>query len=340
MSSSWAEMKPSLSSMVERTEKGAVKAVKAVMNYVTVDTRAPYSPRDSSGSDGEVKDITWDQLEVCVYNGRLQDLTFHENGFQLVESELPQKYDLDFYNQKDVVEHYYPLCQEILRQHLGEDVKVYAFDHNVRSNGSRRDLENSNGALVQNPLGLVHADYTKISAPKRIQQLALPPKVNDIHRQFLKEGETLLDPNVVEQALNGKRRFGLANVWRNIDKKSPVLQRPLACIDAATTKLEDLRTLSILYADRVGENYLAVHNPEQKWYYFPEMTHNESILLKQWDSFGALAKSELGGLSTLAVHSAFLDPTSPHDAPHRESIEVRCVFIYPEESETTTERGG
>jgi hypothetical protein len=232
-----------------------------------------------------------------------------------------------------VVDRYYPLCRNLLKNHLGDDVQVYAFDHNVRSNAARRELENANGAAVQEPLGVVHADYTLVSAPKRLEQLAQPPKKNDIHRQFLTDNETLLDPQAVEQVLKGTRRFAMANVWRNINRRSPILQRPLACMDAKSTKMESLRTFSIYYEDRVGENYFAAHYPEQRWFYFPEMTHQEAMILKQWDSYGNLARDQtVDFLSTFAVHSAFVDPSSRKDAPPRESIEVRCVIVYPEEN--------
>ena len=323
-------MKLALNPQVDRNSRGEIVSVPTSMTFVTPDTIAPFIRRDATGSDGDVHDITWDQAEVTVYNGRLENLTLGQNGFQLVESEVPE--EIDFFNMKEVVDQYYPICCELLKNHLGEGVKVYAFDHNVRSSGVKRELENGNGALVQEPLGVVHADYTLVSAPKRLEQLAQPPKTNDVHRQFLREGETLIDPIEVQQALKGTRRFAMANVWRSIDRQSPVLQRPLACMDANHTVIERLRKFSIIYADRVGENYLAVNHAQQRWFYFPEMTHNEAMLLKQWDSYGTLAKgtTEEDFLSTFALHSAFVDPSSPIDAPPRESIEVRCVILYPE----------
>lgn len=317
---------------IERTEKNEIVSVPTLMNYITADTKAPFVRRDTSGTDEPPQAIAWDTAKVNVQNGRLHDISFDRNGFELVPSDLPE--DIDFYDQQNVVKNYYPLCQEILKKRLGEGVQVYAFDHNVRSNAERRDMENSNGAKVQDPLAIVHADYTLSSAPTRLQQLTKPPKTNDIHRQFLKEGETLLDPLEIEQALKGKRRFAMANVWRNINRQSPVLQRPLACVDAQSVTTDCLRTFSIHYVDRVGENYFIVNEPQQhKWLYFPEMTHNEAILLKQWDSAGNVAKGESrdADLSTFSIHSAFADPSSPEDAPPRESIEVRCVIIYPED---------
>ena len=97
-------------------------------------------------------------------------------------------------------------------------------------------------------------------------------------------------------------------------------------MDAKSTEMESLRTFSIYYEDRVGENYFAAHHPEQRWFYFPEMTRQEAMILKQWDSYGNLARDQtVDFLSTFTVHSAFVDPSLRKDAPPRESIEVRCV---------------
>ena len=207
-----------------------------------------------------------------------------------------------------------------------------AFDHNVRSNqgAGKVILENGGGATVQNPAGLVHADFTRVSAPRRLEQLGqTTQKAKDV-----RSSQTfILDPTIVQEALQGKRRYAFINVWRNIAKDSPVQQIPLACIDATTMDRADLRTFQIRYADRVGENYFCCPSSAHVWCYFPQMIMDEVLLLKQWDSDGDFGKGNAvdSALSTMTIHSAFLDPTSPIDAPPRESIEVRCVVIWDEE---------
>lgn len=108
-----------------------------------------------------------------------------------------------------------------------------------------------------------------------------------------------------------------------------MLDCPLACCDAATNMLDSLLTFEIHYKDRIGENYFSRHREEHKWYYYPQMTANEALLIKQWDSHGDIARGSPvdSKTSTFSLHSAFLDPSSPPEAPPRESIEVRLVAI-------------
>ena len=107
-------------------------------------------------------------------------------------------------------------------------------------------------------------------------------------------------------------------------------------IDAQTVCPEELVVFEIHYADRVGENYFARHAARHGWYYYPRMTRDEVLLIKQWDSAGPFAQSEgkksdaddPKDPSTFSFHSAFVDPTTPRDAPDRWSIEVRCAAVY------------
>jgi hypothetical protein len=316
---------------IQKKNQGEGVMTRSKMSFVTFDTISPFTRRNADGKDSPFEGIEWDDAEVEIHNGRLHDLTFDKNGFQLVPHSIPEQ--IDFLDISDIVDNYYPLCRDLLASHLGNGVDVYPFDHNVRSNAMKRSPSSKDKQIIMEPIRIVHADYTDVSAPKRLRQLAQAPKVNDIHRRFLKEHETLLDPKQVEQILLGKRRFVFANVWKSIDKQAPVLQHPLACMDAESLEKEQLRTFSIYYEDRVGENYFVTNQATQRWFYYPQMTHNEAILLKQWDSSGDFASNKTSKcVSTFSAHSAFIDPNSPHDAPPRESIEVRCVVIYPETS--------
>ena len=110
---------------------------------------------------------------------------------------------------------------------------------------------------------------------------------------------------------------------------------PLALCDGRTVEPEDLVTFEIHYHDRIGENYFARPSAYHRFYFFPEMTTDEPLLIKQWDSRGALAQSKGAhadasgeGPCTFSFHTAFDPVDKPEDAPDRLSIEVRCAVVY------------
>jgi hypothetical protein len=149
---------------------------------------------------------------------------------------------------------------------------------------------------VSEPVRVAHNDYTLKSGPQRVRDL-LPA-----------EADLLL-----------KNRFAVINVWRPI--RGPVLESPLAVCDAASMVQRDFVAQDLRYRDRTGEVYSVQYNPEHRWFYFPQMEHTEVLLLKCYDSDP--------GRTRFTAHTAFADPTSPADAPARESIEVRTLVFFP-----------
>ena len=119
-----------------------------------------------------------------------------------------------------------------------------------------------------------------------------------------------------------KHRFAVINVWRPI--RGPVQENPLAVCDAQTIAQDDLVCNDLIYRDRVGEVYVLAYNPQHRWFYFPRMEKHEVMLLKCYDSDARRAR--------FTAHSAFDDPTSPSDAPARESIEVRTLAFFAPDS--------
>ena len=349
-----------------------------LISYVSAETTEISTRRDLGGSDSALIGAIWEHTMVQVNNARLleddKQMKLDSNGFQLWTKNPANMSEgfiqqMDFCNQDQVVDNYYPLCESLVSEALmsqesssssSTSIKcICAFDHNVRSNDkssvgkihSKHTEQEAANPQVQNPAGLVHADYTKTSAPKRLHDLSNPPKLNDVLRPklFAQNKQSLLDPNIVQEALDGKRRYAFINVWRSIDAQNPVMNPPLACVDATTTTVDDLRTFKIHYVDRVGENYFVCPREQHAWYYYPEMTMQEVLLLKQWDSHGKVAcgaqsdgmqnnegkdedkGNDGSGLSTFTIHSAFIDSTFNAETPPRKSIEVRCVVIWEEE---------
>ncbi|GKY90405.1 hypothetical protein MPSEU_000014400 [Mayamaea pseudoterrestris] len=334
--SSYPEMKrPPAGKVPVLDEQGSLVSVPAIMNYIaSTSSQVMHIRRDKSGDDQSIEGVVWDSVDVNVMNGRSANLSLFRNGFGLTDFRGSNNKPIDFLDSLSVINDYYPACESLLQEHLGENVLVKAFDHNVRLNERVEEagttLKRGGASKTQQPVGIVHGDYTRNSAPQRLEQLAGPPKVNDVLRLLLKEGESLLDAELVEEAVLGKRRFALINVWRNIDPLSPVKSQPLACVDAQSASVNDLKTLQIHYEDRVGENYLPFYNAKHRWFYFPDMVMDEALLLKQWDSSGGIASGEMddsNGCSSFSLHSAFIGPCE-ETMPPRQSIEVRCVCIW------------
>jgi len=293
--------------------------------------------RDPDGSDGDSKGVSLEEREMTIHNARrlktAERCTLESNGFEWLTRPLTGG-SMDFFDQDQVVREYYDQCARIVEEVTG--ASAFAFDHNVRSaSGKQSQRRISGGQQVQGPAHVVHGDYTLFSAPQRLRDLANPPTGNDTIRSVLEDGQSLISTKMVEQALTGGSRYAIINVWRNIAEE-PVVSHPMALCDGQSVEPEDLVVFEIHYQDRIGENYFAKHSPRHQWYYYPEMTGDEALLIKQWDSAGRLASS-LGAEGdasdseapcTFSFHSAFEDPSTPPDAPDRWSIEVRCIVLY------------
>lgn len=293
--------------------------------------------RDPDGSDGGWQGVSLEEREMTVHNGRClaasERRTVAANGFELITEPLSNP-GLDFFDNAQVVNDYYGQCAEIVSAVTG--AHAFAFDHNIRSaSGKQSQQRIAGGQQVQGPAHVVHGDYTLYSAPQRLRDLAKPPRGNDTLKSVLTEGQSLISDDMVERSLADSGRFSIINLWRNIAKE-PVATHPLALCDGQSVDPNDLVVFEIHYQDRIGENYFAKHGPKHQWYYFPEMTGDEAILIKQWDSAGVLARSngadadssDVQAPCTFSFHSAFEDPSTRPDAPERWSIETRCIVIY------------
>jgi hypothetical protein len=71
----------------------------------------------------------------------------------------------------------------------------------------------------------------------------------------------------------------------------------------------------------VGETYQLQYNPDHLWFYFPEMQRDEAIVFKVYDS-------QTHGRARFTPHTSFIDPSTPSDAPPRQSIEVRTFAFF------------
>jgi hypothetical protein len=231
-----------------------------------------------------------EEQHVPVHDARrvAADLSLDREGFVLLRRESAIA---NFYDEAEIAALYYPECERVVREATGA-ARVVAFDHITRNAA----LAAVAGSGVKSPAKRIHNDYTAKSAPQRVRDL------------MGEEAETLLG-----------RRFAIINLWRPI--RGPLLDSPLALCDAQSLAEENLVATDLKYPDRTGEIYSITYNPAQRWYYFPKMQPDESVLIRCFDS-------ALSGPQRFSAHGAFDDPQSPPDAPPRESIEVRTLVFY------------
>jgi hypothetical protein len=316
-------------------------SLNGVLHFLTAQTQSSLfrndqvrMTRDDRGNFVDSEGVQTEPLEIAIKDARQLSaghaMTLARNGFELKQAPVV---DYDYLDHQAVITDYYRDCEQLVAEATG--ARVWAFDHNIRSAGGLAEKRQVKGGQdVQGPAHIVHGDYTLRSARDRLNQLTRPPSVNDTLREMIPEGQGLVPQEVADRALADDGRFAIINVWRNI-KAEPVATHPLALCDGQDVEPEDLVVFEIHMPDRIGENYWSKYDARHTFYSYPAMTRDEALLIKQWDSAGALARSdgaqadhEVQGPCTFSFHSAFEDPNAPADAPDRWSIEVRCLAVY------------
>lgn len=305
---------PAADGRVVRDAKGAIDSVKATLNYVADSVPVVRTRRDVQGTDEVLEGVVWASTRTLVHNARGRGHTLGVHGFELRRTPMADL-GIDFYTQDSIVERYRLARERLVRDVTGANF-VRAFDHNVRSEaGCAAQQQLAGGGAVQAPAPIVHGDFTAGSAPRRVRQLAGAPRRNYIRRIE----EPLLTAADAERSSSGVdgEGFALVNVWRPI---STVCERPLALCDASTIRSEELVSLEVHYADRVGENYFSRPSRAHAWHYFREMSPGEVILLKAWDSLDARG----GGVPAPFVLTA-PSPTRRAHPTRRRASRSRCA---------------
>ncbi|KAJ3503494.1 hypothetical protein NMY22_g18232 [Coprinellus aureogranulatus] len=231
--------------------------------------------------------------EVTIENvrGKEDQYTLDKAGFQWVRA--PSKHT-SFQNDEEIKKEYYPESIEFLKKLTGAS-RAVIFDHTVR----RRRPNEADTAETRQPALNAHGDQTPHSAVYRVH-LHMPPD----------EAPELL-----------KKRFQIINIWRPISH--PALDTPLALCDYRSVDVKkDAHPTKLIYPDREGEAYGISYSPKHEWKYLRGMTPEEVALIKCWDSV------QDGSVAVFTPHTAFTDPSTPADAPLRESIEVRALVFY------------
>ena len=262
--------------------------VTAALNYIKPDATATPEVVYSGGDAPQSYNEAYAFMDAPIIDGRANSENFdiHTQGFQLITS--PTRFS-GFDNQDAVEGAYYDEVKAIVRKTTGAK-EVFVFDHIVRlgEKNSRRK-----------PAHHVHNDYSERTAHIRAEE-----RIGAARFAALKD-----------------RRMIQINVWRPL--VGLVQRSPLAFCDATTIEPKDLIPTNIHFPDtgHVGEIYALRKNLRQCWYYFSEMTHDEAVLIKGYDSL-------TDGTARFTPHTAFEYPDQDPSIPARKSIETRTFAFY------------
>jgi hypothetical protein len=268
------------------------REVSAALNYIAPPVGRPYRYNFDPPPGVAYTDACYQPHPVVIQNLRPTAATFSLDvqGFEL---HTQPSVVTDFYDEDELTQTYYPETEAMLKALTGAH-SALVFDHTVRR---RADAEYSKKpGLPREPVPRVHNDYTFKSGPQRVRDLV---------------------PEHAEELL--QRRFSIINIWRPI--RGPLQDTPLAVCDARSVQPDDLVPLDLIYRDRTGEIYMVRYSGRHRWYYAPDMSSDEILLLKTFDSAE-------DGRARFAVHGAFEDPNTPANRLPRESIELRALLFH------------
>jgi hypothetical protein len=198
----------------------------------------------------------------------------------------------DFFDEAQTLALGHPETAQLVQAATGAS-RVVVFDHTLRRRVDGAPA--GDRSQPQPPSIRLHVDQTLWSGPKRVREIM---------------GEQ------AEALLGG--RTAIINVWRPIAHAAR--DWPLVLGDATSIAADDLIPTDLIFAHRRGETYAIAHDPDQRWYYIPDLQPDDAILIKCWDSDPTVAR--------FTPHSAFDDPTTPPGTPPRQSIEFRTIAFF------------
>ena len=275
----------------EKPSASNTESIRAKFNYVVDNGVPPVRYIDWPEMAHNAVEPVYQQHEMSVRNGRPLRDTFHidTHGFVFVDHFTQVK---DFTDEAQRTNVYDLEVQALIKKHSGA-VDVHVFDHTLRVSDAQLQQALNARPTVKG----VHNDYTEASAPRRL-------------RDIVGEAEA-------ERRL--KKRYAIIQVWRPIRGK--VLIDPLGICDGRSIPQKGFIRVERRYKDRTGEVYHIAHNPAHEWFHFPQMERHEALVFKVFDS-------DASKPSRFTAHSAFDDPTTPANAPSRESIETRTFAFW------------
>lgn len=250
----------------------------------------------------EVNTGEYEPYPVIVRNARLAEkpFTLHEHGFAIAT--CPTKLD-DFEDKATIESVYYEEVRRIVKEMCGAD-HVALIGGQLRSSGET-------GAIIQPPAAEAHVDFNEITSRKLAKRL---------YEKTAPDGQ-------------GYERFIIFSLWRVLS--DPPQDWPLALCEASSVRDDEGVSNVKVDVDEIppyerrfdpipGEEQMVAatiffHSPDHRWWYYPDMTKDEVVFIKFYDS------DRSGAWRT--PHTAFHDKDCSR-ATVRKSFEVRGVAYF------------
>jgi len=273
--------------------------IRASVNYLSADS---HINRRFVAPGAEINTGRYLPHEVDIHNARIGDApTLDTHGFTLAR----HRSAIDDFHDREAIDRLYPdEVLETVKAMTGADL-VVPLGWMLRTSGD------TSAGQMQPPAGEVHVDMLPQRADRLADMLA--------EKAGLKPG--------------GYRRFIASSLWRPIS--TPPHDWSLAVCDFRSVdpdegvanvmvNVEKLPEGDDVFAELPGEDRLPAasvfrFNPAHRWYYYPDMTRDEVLMFKFYDSDHSVAWR--------APHTAFEDPHPPRPNM-RESIEFRTVAYF------------
>lgn len=276
-----------------------VEAVHATIDYLVPSSRIN---RRFWAPGRELNTGTYAPYEVTIRNARMAGpFVLDQHGFCLSRHDTRI---IDWESNYGADSAYAAEVRPVVQSLTGAELVV-------PMGGMLRDSRQTS-STVQPPAAEAHVDFTQRSAERIADRL---------YRRERPQG-------------GGYRRFIAFSLWRVLSP--PPQDMPLALCEGRSVRddegthntkidVEQIPTGEALFAPIKGEEDMTAatifhHSPGHRWWYFRNMTPQEVVLIKFYDSDRSTAWR--------CPHTAFRDHSEPNARPRR-SMEFRGIAYFP-----------
>lgn len=283
--------------MVQRVDSASAGApwagapsVEGIINYVgPMNVRPEFFARDYTRDN---LNIDASPMPVHDLRSRRSATSFDREGFRLIDHKSTVA---DFRDEQAVHGIYLPEIQALIRDLTKADRVMMSPSAILRFGERSTEYRKS---FNSRPARFVHVDVTPESAPGLFK--------------------SVLGPDAP-----WPRRIVGYNIWRVIS--DPPQDVPLAVCDVQSIAGEDRVGADAIFDPEEGagfsfEAFLLRYNPAHRWAFFSDMTRDEALIFKNFDS----ETKDGGGVP----HVAFDDPTCPDGVAPRASLEARGYALF------------